>query len=233
MRNYIQLLLLIFLTNNLISQTLDAGAYGSDGLFLFGITKTRPVPSMRVKGSMYYNKKFQPGYLRYYNKMMTEKSYMRYNAFTDEIEMASSEITDNSSIIVFKDRHIAPVFSGETYVYLPYRLDDGRAYIGYLIEIYNGDKFNLYLRRNKQFMEEVKARTGMDNPFPPRYIDRMDFYISFNSGTPSILKPTKKRILSYFPNNQDEIRAFIKSYKLKVSEKESIVRIFEFAEKLE
>ena len=154
----------MFLTNNLVSQTLDAGAYGSDGLFVFGISKTRPVPSMRVKGSMYYNEKFQPGYLRYYNKMMTEKSYMRYNAFTDEIEMASSEITEKSSIIVFKDRHIAPVFSGETYVYLPYRLDDGRAYIGYLIELYNGDKFNLYLRRNKQFMEEVKARTGLENP---------------------------------------------------------------------
>ena len=232
MKNYISLFLLFFFTNNLISQTLDAGAYGSEGFFVFGITKARPVPSMRVKGSMYYNKEFQPGYLRYYNKMMTEKSYMRYNAFTDEIEMASTKYAEKSSIIVFKDRHISPVFSGGTYVYVPFRLGDGRAYIGYLIEMYNGDKFNLYVRKNKRFMEEVKSRTGMDNPFPPRYIDNTDIYISNNDDTPSILKPTKKRILSYFPNNQNEIKRFIKSYKLKVSDIESIVKIFEFAEKL-
>ena len=81
-------------------------------------------------------------------------------------------------------------------------------------------------------MEEVVARTGLENPFPPRFVDNIQIYVSVNGDTPVTLKQTKKGVYTFFKKDSDKIRKFIKSNRLKVSVTESIISIFEFAENL-
>ena len=40
-------------------------------------------------------------------------------------------------------------------------------------------------------MEEVKARTSLENSFPPRYVSKIEYYVSVNKNTPEII-PTRK-----------------------------------------
>jgi hypothetical protein len=157
---------------------------------------------------------------------------MRYNAFRDEIEMADTQYQDETDVILLKSADVIPLINGERYEYLPYRLESGNAFIGYLVNIYDGKNDKLYLKRKKTFMEAKIARTSLENSFPPRYVESEELYISSNGDTPVKLKQSKKSIISYFKSNSDKVKKFIKSEKLKVSELSSIIKIFEFAENL-
>ena len=157
---------------------------------------------------------------------------MRYNAFRDEVEMADTQNQAETDVILLKSADVIPLINGERYEYLPYKLDSGNAFIGYLINIFDGQKNKLYLKRKKTFMEAKIARTSLENSFPPRYVESVELYVSSNGNTPVKLKQSKKVIIKFFNTNSDKVKKYIKSEKLKVSELNSVIKIFEFAENL-
>lgn len=213
------------INNNLTGATQSA-------LIDFGNRSQRKAQPLNVQGSHYFIKDFKIAKLEYFGKELNDTGYMRYNAFRDEIEMADTQFQDETDVILLKSADVIPLINGERYEYLPYRLESGNAFIGYLVNIYDGKKDKLYLKRKKTFMEAKIARTSLENSFPPRYVESEELYISSNGDTPVKLKQSKKSIISYFKSNSDKVKKFIKSEKLKVSELSSVIRIFEFAENL-
>ena len=197
-----------------------------------GNRSSRVPKPLNIQGTHYFNRNFEVATLDYFGKELNDKGFMRYNAFRDEIEMASTTTQNESDLILMKSNDIVPVISGEKYLYIPHRLEDGRAYIGYLILLYEGKKNTVYLKRHKVFMEEVIARTGLENPFPPRFVDEVKIYVSQNGDTPTPFKQSKRAVYSFFKENSDKIKKFIKANRLKVSNPKSIIRIFEFADNL-
>ena len=226
-----------------ISFFFSTGLYSQSGLGVMvdraqqaltelGNRSSRVPKPLNIQGTHYFNGNFEVATLDYFGKELNDKGFMRYNAFRDEIEMASTTTQNESDLILMKSNDIVPVISGEKYLYIPHRLEDGRAYIGYLILLYEGKKNTVYLKRHKVFMEEVIARTGLENPFPPRFVDEVKIYVSQNGDTPTPFKQSKRAVYSFFKENSDKIKKFIKANKLKVSDPKSIIRIFEFAENL-
>ena len=213
------------INNNITGATQSA-------LIDFGNRSQRKAQPLNVQGSHYFIKDFKIAKLEYFGKELNDTGYMRYNAFRDEIEMADTQYEDETDVILLKSADVIPLINGERYEYLPYRLESGNAFIGYLVNIYDGKKDKLYLKRKKTFMEAKIARTSLENSFPPRYVESEELYISSNGDTPVKLKQSKKSIISYFKSNSDKVKKFIKSEKLKVSELSSVIRIFEFAENL-
>ena len=233
---YIYILLFsTLLTFNLQSQgNINNNITGAtqSALIDFGNRSQRKAQPLNVQGSHYFNKDFKIAKLEYFGKELNDTGYMRYNAFRDEIEMADTQYQDETDVILLKSADVIPLINGERYEYLPYRLESGNAFIGYLVNIFDGKNDKLYLKRKKTFMEAKIARTSLENSFPPRYVESEELYISSNGGTPIKLKQSKKSIISYFKSNSDKVKKFIKSEKLKVSELSSIIKIFEFAENL-
>lgn len=231
--NKLYVLIIIF-SNSFFSfsQNLDGGAYSQQGLFVYGITGSKPVPNMRTQGSQYYDETFKLSFIKYFNKRLAKDGYMRYNAFTDEIELSDTPYAESSDTSLLKDKDLVPVISGETFIYIPHRLKDGRAIIGYLIEIFNGNKYKLYEKRNKVFMEEKKARTSLENTFPPRYVSKIDYYISSSGQTPILIPSRKKDFLSLFAENQSLINYFIRNNKIKINKLESILEVIKYAESI-
>ena len=213
------------INNNLTGATQSA-------LIDFGNRSQRKAQPLNVQGSHYFIKDFKIAKLEYFGKELNDTGYMRYNAFRDEIEMADTQYQDETDVILLKSANVIPLINGERYEYIPYRLESGNAFIGYLVNIYDGKNDKLYLKRKKTFMEAKIARTSLENSFPPRYVESEELYISSNGDTPVKLKQSKKSIISYFKSNSDKVKKFIKSEKLKVSELSSIIKIFEFAENL-
>ena len=229
------LLFSTLLTFNLNSQgNINSNLTGAtqSALIDFGNRSQRKAQPLNVQGSHYFIKDFKIAKLEYFGKELNDTGYMRYNAFRDEIEMADTQFQDETDVILLKSADVIPLINGERYEYLPYRLESGNAFIGYLVNIYDGKKDKLYLKRKKTFMEAKIARTSLENSFPPRYVESEELYISSNGDTPVKLKQSKKSIISYFKSNSDKVKKFIKSEKLKVSELSSVIRIFEFAENL-
>ena len=198
----------------------------------FGNRSTRSPQPLNVQGSHYFDKDFKTTKLEYFGKELNDSGFMRYNAFRDEVEMADTQNQAETDVILLKSADVIPLINGERYEYLPYKLDSGNAFIGYLINIFDGQKNKLYLKRKKTFMEAKIARTSLENSFPPRYVESVELYVSSNGNTPVKLKQSKKVIIKFFNANSDIVKKYIKSEKLKVSELNSVIKIFEFAENL-
>ena len=190
----------------------------------------RTAKPANIQGSHYFNERFEVATLDYFGTELNDKGFMRYNAFRDEVEMASTTSQNESDLILMKSNDIVPSIGGEDYLYIPHRLEDGRAYIGYLVLLHQGNNHTVYIKRQKVFMEEVVARTGLENPFPPRFVDNIQIYVSTKGDTPVPLKQSKKGVSSFFKENSDKVRKFIKANKLKVSETDAIIKVFEFAD---
>ena len=234
--NYIYLFTLL-LSANLQSQgNINNNITGAtqQALIDFGnrYNSSRAPQPLNVQGSHYFDSSFKVAKLEYFGKELNDTGYMRYNAFRDEIEMADTPLQSESELILIKSADVIPLIDGERYEYLPYRLESGNAYMGYLIKIFDGNNDKLFLKRKKTFMEAKIARTSLENSFPPRYVESEELYISSNGNTPVKFKQSKKSVIGHFGNNSDQVKKFIKSEKLKLGDLNSIVKIFEFAEKL-
>ena len=198
----------------------------------FGNRPSRSTQPLNIQGSHYFDKNFRIAKLEYFGKELNDTGYMRYNAFRDEIEMADTPSQTESDLVLIKSADVIPLINGERYEYLPHRLESGNAYMGYLIKVFNGEKDKLFLKKKKTFMEAKIARTSLENSFPPRYVESTELYISSNGDTPVKLKQSKRSLINFFGEKSDKIKKFIKSERIKVSELNSIIKIFEFAENL-
>ena len=233
---HILIVLYIFLTTlQLQSQGNISGALTGatqQALIDFGNRSTRSPEPLNVQGSHYFDNNFRVAKLEYFGKELNDTGFMRYNAFRDEIEMADTQSQSESDVILIKSADVIPLINGERYEYLPYRLETGNAYIGYLIKIFDGQRNKLFLKKKKTFMEAKIARTSLENSFPPRYVESIELYISKEGNTPIKLKQSKKALINIFGDNSDEIKKFIKVNRLKISDLSSVIKIFEFAENL-
>ena len=235
MKNIFTVVFTILLSLNLQSQgNINNTITGAtqQALIDFGNKSQRTAQPLNVQGSHYFDKEFKLAKLEYFGKELNDTGFMRYNAFRDEIEMADTQLQNETDVILLKSADVIPLINGDRYEYLPYRLESGNAFIGYLVNIFDGKDSKLYLKRKKTFMEAKIARTSLENSFPPRYVESEELYISVKGDTPVKLKQSKKSIINFFNANSDKVKKFIKSEKLKVSELSSIIKIFEFAENL-
>ena len=89
--------------------------------------------------------------LEYFGKELNDTGYMRYNAFRDEIEMADTQYQKETDVILLKSADVIPLINGDRYEYLPYRLESGNAYIGYLVNIFNGENNKVILKKKENF----------------------------------------------------------------------------------
>ena len=80
-------------------------------------------------------------------------------------------------------------------------------------------------------MEAVEARTSLENSFLPGMLKALIFMLVLME-IHQYFKRDKKSIISFFDSNSSEVKAFIKSNRLKVNDINSLIKIFEFAEKL-
>ena len=233
--NYIKLFFALLLSMPIHAQgNINGNITGSaqQALIDFGNRSSRASQPLNIQGSQYFDSEFKSTKLEYFGKELNDSGYMRYNAFRDEVEMADTPGQEESDLILIKSKDVIPLINGERFEYLPHRVEGGRAYIGYLVNIFNGIENKLFLKRKKTFMEAKIARTSLENSFPPRYVESTEIYISKNGDTPVSLKTSKKSIINFFGSNSEKVKKYIKNQKLKTSEVSSLIQIFEFAEKL-
>lgn len=196
----------------------------------FGNKSTIKPQIITVQGTQYYEDEFKLSDLKYFGTKMESIGYMRYDAYNDVIEMASTPDVERSEIILLKNSDVIAKINKKEYVFLEYDEKDIKNKKGYMIRLYIGNNYSLYQKRVKIFKEAEKTKAGITESQPPRYISKTDFYIQTRDQKPQLIKISKKRLIDFF-ENQSEIKEFIKKNKLKVSKIESIISIIEFADK--
>lgn len=197
----------------------------------FGNKSTIRPQIIKVQGSQYYNDEFELSDLKYFGSKLESIGYMRYDAYNDIIEMASTPDIERSEIILLKNSDVIATINKKEYVFLEYDEEDIKNKKGYMIRLFSGNNYSLYQKMVKILKEAEKTKAGITESQPPRYVSKTDFYIQKRDQKPQLIRISKKRLIDFF-ENQNEIKEFINKNKLKVREIESIISIIEFANKL-
>ena len=197
----------------------------------FGNKSTIRPQIIKVQGSQYYNDEFELSDLKYFGSKLESIGYMRYDAYNDIIEMASTPDIERSEIILLKNSDVIATINKKEYVFLEYDEEDIKNKKGYMIRLFSGNNYSLYQKMVKILKEAEKTKAGITESQPPRYVSKTDFYIQKRDQKPQLIRISKKRLIDFF-ENQNEIKEFINKNKLKVREIESIISIIEFANKI-
>ena len=122
-----------------------------------------------IKG-LIFEDKFQKGTLDYFGRKVKGNSLFRHNAFNDEIEIGEHPDQKEAKEIIIQSPKVICYINNEKYVYLPFKRKDLVSnQLGYLIVLYEGKNYTLYVRRVKEFKEATIARTSYERSFPSSF----------------------------------------------------------------
>lgn len=184
-----------------------------------------------IEGSPYLDSKFYESTVVYFGKELKEKIFLRYNAFSDELEMSNSADAKNAEQALMKNSKIHCIINNKVYKYYP--LKNGNETLGqagYLREVYRGDNYSLYLRKRKVYREGKKARTSLERSFPPRFVLESEWYFQKGDSSLEHLKPTKKQLKAFFNLNAKKMDTYLKSNKNALKNEEGLKQLVMFTD---
>lgn len=179
-----------------------------------------------IEGSPYYNEEFIPGNIYYLEKIYGNYP-MRYNAFSDEVEIQRTG--SNSLESVYKSMSLSCDIDSEKFVYAKYINQKGVIQEGYLIRLNVSQKYILYQRKSKIYKEGKKAATSMHPNYPPKFEDKYEYFLSTDNEFPVYFKPSKKELTQLFGQEKaSDIKDYIKQNKIKLTQKEDLMKLIEY-----
>lgn len=184
--------------------------------------------NQKIKGTPYFEKTFKLAEVEYFGELITDKIYIRFNAYNDEMEIASSPLTKSSENILIKNNKVFCIIDGKTYRYLGFKEDNQPPAVGYLKELFKGELFSLYERKFKVYMQATVARTSLERSFPARFVEKIQYYYSVNNGEINQIKLSKKNILNKLKTHSSSIKQFMEKNNSKLKSLKDVVEMFNF-----
>ena len=175
--------------------------YGSSSSELFEVTKKiNSVKSNEnnlsdIIGSAYMNDEFQSGVI-FKNSESDGSWFIRYNAYNDEMEI-SKDINSTSSVeALLKTSEIYCVIGDDKYFFKKYIDESKSNKEGYLREVFDGEKYEIYVRDIKKFKEGSKAKTSLESDIPAKFNYKYKILIAKKNNTPQTIKLKSKKIIN-------------------------------------
>ena len=184
--------------------------------------------NQKIKGTPYFEKTFKLAEVEYFGELITDKIYIRFNAYNDEMEIASSPLTKSSDNILIKNNKVFCIIEGKTYRYLGFKEDNQPPAVGYLKELFKGKLFSFYERKFKVYMQATVARTSLERSFPARFVEKIQYYYSVNNGEINQIKLSKKNILYKLKPHSSSIKQFMEKNNGKLKSLKDVVEMFNF-----
>ena len=128
-----------------------------------------------IIGSPYRNDYFQIGIV--YRKKDSVKTYLRYNGLNDEIEISLTKDATSPTNALIKSNSISCKIKNDFFVYKEFIDENKSKNKGYLIRAYRGEKYSLYIRDKKVFIDGEKAKNSFEGDKPPKFIDKQTIFI--------------------------------------------------------
>lgn len=180
-----------------------------------------------IKGSPFFEEKFQKGSLDYFGRKVKGDSYFRYNSFNDEIEIGEYPEQKEAKEIIIQSPKVICYINNEKYVYLPFKRKDLVSNeLGYLIVLYEGKNYTLYVRKVKEFREATTARTSYERSFPPRFVPKVDYYLSVNNSTAVPIEAKVSKIAKFLKDEDRKIASDLKKEYKKIKTDFDLINFF-------
>lgn len=175
-----------------------------------------------VQGSPYANSSFTPGRI----SMKGSKSYpafLRYNAYTDVIEMQGEE----EPIYLLRSKDMEVKILNQTYRLFDFT-DGSFEKKGYFVVLNSEGPAQLLLRQKSEFFEEQEALSSYSMSKPARFENETTYYLKFEGQPATPVRLKKKDVLSVFPSHKDEVTAYAKENQLKLKDSVEVIQLLKY-----
>ena len=183
------------------------------------VTGSNRMPT-NVIGSPYLNEEFVVGTVTI-KDAESYQTYLRYNAFNDELEMRNG----NTTSAVMKRDYITVRIGSDVFSVHSYAYDDGIKN-GYFNALNEG-KAVLLRRRQVNLREGQAATSSYSKDKPPRFEMQESYYMSINGETAQLVKLNKKGVLGAFGDNSS-LNSFVKKNKIKLKSEAEVLKLLEY-----
>ena len=174
-----------------------------------------------VQGSPYFTEGFVAGKV-YTEQAKPYSAMLRYNGYNDQIEMKEIDKT----IVLLKRDYISATFGGKKYAIRSYNAA-GATKQGYFV-ILNEGEVQLLLRQQKEFVEGKESKTSYGNKIPPKFTEKLSYFIKNGDKAAIPTKLKKKEILKLLENKK-ELVDYVNSNGLKLKNEAEVIKLLAFA----
>ncbi|MEI6574935.1 MAG: hypothetical protein WCO63_02030 [Bacteroidota bacterium] len=177
-----------------------------------------------VEGSPFLEDSWSHGIMELKSDTALNNLEYRYNIYFKQMQIRT---VNDTLILMHPEKVRALVFNNRKFVYQPYVLEElsGQDYFEILAE----GKCNLLLRRDVSFMPKNPPVT----PYSAGYIyDRFllheNVYLQKAGSLAFFVKPTKKNVLKFLEDHQDELAAYAKIQNIKFNDNISLAKLISY-----
>lgn len=188
----------------------------------YGITEAK---LYTIKGSPYDRPVFLLGGIYNSEKALVTGIPLRYNIFSDEIEI--KDATSDEITALIKSPEYFVKINEELYLYV---LGDNGGYFKVLTD---GKSYDLYKKSAVRYVEAVPTTDGYSRETPARFSRTDTYYIVSKSGSFYELPNNRKRFTAIFSANQSKISDYLKKNKINLKQEEDMVKVITYINELE
>ena len=190
----------------------------------FGLTE---LEFSSIEGSPYANKNFLAGIIYQEDKAVYDKVLLRYNIFSDEIEIKKAENSAETSYdALIKDPKSTVKIANTIYIFVPFEgsLENGH----YFTVISEENAFDLYKKTEVEFSASYIARTSYERDRPAKFTQKNIYFLVSKNGTFYQLPNSKSKIIKVMSSKEVEVKSFIKKNKLDIKTENDLVKLVKY-----
>ncbi|MBT8255252.1 MAG: hypothetical protein KJO23_01815 [Bacteroidia bacterium] len=176
------------------------------------------------EGSPYYNEAFVMGNIYEGNKLLGTNIPMRFNIFSNEIEVKENLATPNSEAKPLTKSSDIFVKMGNTIIVLiPFNGSDEEG--SYFEVLFEGKKVDLMKKVEKEYSPPVKASSSITRDLKAAFTDDVTYFLQTKNGRMYQLPKAKHKKLSIFGPKEPALQAFIDENNLNINAQEDLLRV--------
>lgn len=193
----------------------------------FGLSKAQYEAAIN---QVYDNPEFIEGSIYKDDKLMKTDVPMRYNAYSDEIEISNNPGEGNETYgALLKDPTVFVKIFKTIYVFVPHEgSNDNGHYFNILTE---GKTYHLYKMTKATFDEPFHAKTSYERNRPASFPKTTTYYL-VSGGTFSELPKSHSKIIKAMGVKKKEVKEFIKVNKLNLNKEADLIKTVTYFDSL-
>ena len=190
----------------------------------FGLTEEE---FTNVKGSPYANEKFISGSIFKDDRPVLTKVFLRYNIFSDEIEVQkSSNSSEDSYQALVKDPDMFVKIANDIYVFVLFEESVEKG--SYFSIISEESNFDLYKKSEVDYSAPFYARTSYERDRPASFNLANSYYLVAKNGAFYELPSNKSKISKVMGKKEKEVKSFIKKNRLDIKNEKDLIKLVKY-----
>ena len=176
-----------------------------------------------IKNDMYISDKFLYGNIYENGKEIAKGLPMRYNAYTDDVEVKLKS-SDSEYQTLTKDPEVSAKTLSEHYVFVPITTSKERS--GFMDVLVEGKTYKLYKKTIAEFKPAVKATTSYDSDTPASFYQK-EYYYLVKDGNLKEIPNRRSKARKFFEDENNQMKDWIKKNKIRFNDPDDYIRTVE------